>query len=206
MRHFPERSWTVVAFPCFTVVKSFTSWFALLLLFFLRFFQSHYTVPLSSFFSLFQAPVDVVVHLNFSDPSGSNLFFLSSLLLWHRLRISAVIQGCCFFLTMFAKDLTGCFSHCSVEGGDHSIHVCIFIIHDGEKCKLPTYHSLADFQHIGIFQLFEVKLESCVFWLADSFQMKVEGHHQQVVVSSNICSWKTSCSGTVHSWSEAFPH
>ena len=26
VRHFLERSWTVVAFPCFTVVKSFTSW------------------------------------------------------------------------------------------------------------------------------------------------------------------------------------
>ena len=37
VRHFPERSWTVVTFPCFTVVKSFTSWYALLLLFFLRF-------------------------------------------------------------------------------------------------------------------------------------------------------------------------
>ena len=36
VRHFPGRSWTVVAFPCFTVVKSFTSWYALLLLFFLR--------------------------------------------------------------------------------------------------------------------------------------------------------------------------
>ena len=37
VRHFPERSWTLVAFPCFAVVKSFTSWYALLLLFFLRF-------------------------------------------------------------------------------------------------------------------------------------------------------------------------
>ena len=37
VRHFSELSWTVVAFPCFTVVKSFTSWYALLLLFFLRF-------------------------------------------------------------------------------------------------------------------------------------------------------------------------
>ena len=36
VRHFPERSWTVVAFPCFTVVKSFMSWYALLLLFSLR--------------------------------------------------------------------------------------------------------------------------------------------------------------------------
>ena len=34
--HFPERSWTVVTFPCFTVVKSFTSSYVLLLLFFLR--------------------------------------------------------------------------------------------------------------------------------------------------------------------------
>ena len=48
VRHFPERSWTVVAFPCFTVVKSFTSWYALLLLFFFR-FSSVYTVLLSSF-------------------------------------------------------------------------------------------------------------------------------------------------------------
>ena len=37
VRHFPEQSQTVVAVPCFTVVKSFTSWYALLLLFFLRF-------------------------------------------------------------------------------------------------------------------------------------------------------------------------
>ena len=45
----------------------------------------------------------------------------------------------------------------------------------------------------GIFQLSEVKLESCVFWLADSFQTKVEGHQQENVV-------------TVHSWLEALPH
>ena len=36
VRHFPEWSWPVVTFPCFTVVKSFTLWYALLLLFFLR--------------------------------------------------------------------------------------------------------------------------------------------------------------------------
>ena len=37
VRNFPERSWIVIAFPCFTVVKSFTSLCALLLLFFLKF-------------------------------------------------------------------------------------------------------------------------------------------------------------------------
>ena len=66
--------------------------------------------------------------LYFSDPSGSNRFFLSSsgsnrfflssFLLSHRSRISAVTQG--FFLLMvFAKYLTGCFSQYCVEGGDH---------------------------------------------------------------------------------------
>ena len=34
-----------------------------------------------------------------------------------------------------------------------------------------------------------------MFWLVDSFQAKVEGHHQKVVVTSNVCFWKTSCSG-----------
>ena len=83
---------------------------------------------------------------------------------------------------------SGCFSHCCVEGGDHSVHVCIFIVHNGERCEPPAYHSLEGFQHIGIFHLFKVKLESWVFWLADSFQVTVEGHHQQVVVISNVCS------------------
>ena len=44
--------WTILdssSFPLFTVVKSFTSWYALLLLFFLRFPSIHYTVLLSSF-------------------------------------------------------------------------------------------------------------------------------------------------------------
>ena len=70
---------------------------------------------------------------------------------------------------MSAKDLTGCLSHCCVESGDHCIYVCIVIAHDGERNKLPAYLSLVGFQHIEIFQLFEVKLEFCVFWLADSF-------------------------------------
>ena len=112
----------------------------------------------------------------------------------------------CSYHFQFAKDPTGCFSHCSVEGGDHWMQICIFINHDGERCKLPTCHSLEGFRHIGIFQFFEVKLGSCVFWHSDSVQTTVEGHNQQVVVISNVCPWKTSCSGNVSSWSEAFPH
>ena len=57
-------------------------------------------------------------------------------------------------------------------------------------CKLPACHSLEGFQRIGIFQLFEIKLEFCVFWLVDSFQAKVEGHHQQVVLLSMSAAGK----------------
>ena len=57
------------------------------------------------FLCLCHAPLDVVVHslyflftsLYFSDPSGSNSFFLSSLLLSHKSRISAVTQGFVFW-------------------------------------------------------------------------------------------------------------
>ena len=94
VKHFPERSWTVVAFPCFTVVKSFRSWYALLLLFFLRFSSiSHHCSPIRFSFAFFMHLLMLLfTSLYFSDPSGSNRFFLSSLLLLHRSRISALTQ------------------------------------------------------------------------------------------------------------------
>ena len=54
--------------------------------------------------------------------------------------------------------------------------------------KPSAYHSLEGFQYVVVFQLFKVKLESCVFWLADSFQTKVEGPDQQVMIASNVYS------------------
>ena len=144
VKHFPERSRTVLVTPCFTVVKSFTIWYALLLLFFLRFSSiSLHSSPIQFSFAFFMHLLILLLFtsLYFSDPSGSNRFFLSSLLLWHRSRITAVTQFF-FLLTMFAKDLTGCFNHCCVEGGDHWIQVCGFIVHDSERCKPPTSHSL----------------------------------------------------------------
>ena len=112
VRHFPELSWTVVAFPFHSgqvfhqLVCPLTVVLPQILpiQFSLAFFIHHLMLLFTS--------------LYFSDPSGSNLFFLSSLLFSHSSRISAVIQGF-FLLTMFAKDLTGCSSHRCVEGGDH---------------------------------------------------------------------------------------
>ena len=125
--------------------------------------------------------------LYFSDPSGSNFFFLSSLLLLQRSRIYAVTQVFSFWRCLprisLAVSVTAVLKVVIIES-------CLVIVHGGERCKLTACHSLEGFQHIGIFQLFEVKLESRVFWFADSLQTKVEGHHQQVVVTSSVCSWK----------------
>ena len=138
MRHFPERSWTVETSPCLTVVKSFTNWCALLLLFFLRFssISLHCSPSRFSFAFSMHLSMFLFTSLYFSDPSGSKHFFLSSLLLSDRSRISVVTQGF-FLLTMFAKDLAGCFSHCYVEVGDHRVHVCIFIIYDVRGANFP---------------------------------------------------------------------
>ena len=95
VRHFPERSWTVKAFPCLTMVKSFTSCYALLLLFYLRFSSiSLHRSPIQFSFALFMHLLMLLfTSLYFSDPSSSNPLCLSSLLLSHRSRISAVTQG-----------------------------------------------------------------------------------------------------------------
>ena len=78
---------------------------------------------LTKFFCLFYAHVDAVVH-----------FLVFSQILQVQTFLFSVLSFCCSnqeflqwssFLSC-AKDLTGCFSHYRVEGGDHWIHVCIF--------------------------------------------------------------------------------
>ena len=90
--YFPEQSWTVVVLPCFAVVKTLTIWFALLLFFLLRFSSIlQHCSPIQFYLAFFVHFVMLLfTSLYFSDPSVSNCFFLSSLLLSHRSRISAV--------------------------------------------------------------------------------------------------------------------
>ena len=105
------------------------------------------------FLSLFHAPLDVVVHfLVFLRSFRLKLFFQFSPFVTQIENFCSDSGFFFFLLTMFAKGLTDCFSHCCVEGGDHLIYVCIFVAHDGERCKLAAYHSLEGFQHIWIFQ------------------------------------------------------
>ena len=140
------------SFPLFHCGQVFFMWHALLLLFFLTFSSiSLHCSPVQFSFALFMHLLMLLfTSFYFLDPSGSNLFSQFS-------PFVAQIKNFCsdlgfFLLTMFAKDLPGCFSHCCVEVGDHCIHVCIFTVHGGERCKLPACYSLEGFQHIGIFQ------------------------------------------------------
>ena len=82
------------AFPWFTVVKSFSSWYALLLLFFLRFssISLHCSPILFSFAFFVYLLMFSFTSLYFSDPSGSNHFFLSSLLLTSSLLPKTAVQ------------------------------------------------------------------------------------------------------------------
>ena len=54
--------------------------------------------------------------------------------------------------------------------------------------KFPT--------HWDLFSFSRSNLSLLCFGLLMLFQTKVEGHHQQVVVTSNVCRQKTSCSGS----------
>ena len=174
VRHFPERSWTVVAFPCFSVIKPFTSWYGLLLLFFLRFSSiSLQSSPIQFSFAFFHVSLDVVVHF---------LVFLRSFRLESFLSqfppFVAHIKNVC-------SDRCFCLSSDDVCQGSHwlfqsllcwrwwSLNLCLYLRYSWWwEVQFAAYHSLEGFQHVGIFQLFEVKLESCVFWLVDSFQAK----------------------------------
>ena len=207
VRHFPERSWTVVAFPCFTVVKSFTSWYVLLLLFFIRFSSiSLHCSPIQFSFAFFMHLLILLfTSLYFSGPSASNLFFLKSLLLSHRSRISAVIQG--FFLWR-------CLSGISLAVSVNTVLKVVLIESMSEYSLLMMVRG-ANLSPIiawkvsntlGSFSFSRSNLSLVCFGLLIFFQAKMEGHHQQVVISSNVCSWKTLCSGNVRSWSETLPH
>ena len=117
VRHFPVQSWTVVAFPFFTVVMSFTSWYAFLLLCFLRF--SSISLHRSLQFSF---PFCMRLLMMLAFPRISQILRFESFPSQLSPFITQVKNFCSdpgFFLLTFAKNLTGCFSHCCVESGDH---------------------------------------------------------------------------------------
>ena len=105
--------------------------------------------------------------LYFSDPS----FLSQSSPFVAQVKVFCSEPGL-FLLTMFAKDLTGCFSHCCVQGGDHWTQVCVFIVDDGERCKLSTYRRLEGFNTLGSFSFLMSNLSLVSFGLLILFRRR----------------------------------
>ena len=102
------------------MVKSFTSWYALLRLFYLRFSSvSLHCSPVQFSFAIFMHLLMLFAYLYFSNPSGSKLFFLSSLppfVAQIKNFCSGPVFVCVCFLTMFFKLVSWCFQPSQPQG------------------------------------------------------------------------------------------
>ena len=124
--HLLDLSWIVKDLPCFSEVRSFTSRYALLLLFSSGKFQCPRTEHLSSPPAFTAFRILLLASLYSFALSASYRFFFKSLLSSQRSRTSLVTHG--FFLRAFLpKYLTGCISHCCIVGGNHGIDVHVLI-------------------------------------------------------------------------------
>ena len=141
VRHFPDFSWIVEDLPCFFEVRSFTSWYALLLLFLFR------QVSISSALSTYPVLL-CFLHCLLNPPVCFPVFFCSCFIPL-LLQISPLIAEVenifgdpwLFPAAFLPKYLTGCISHCCIVGGNHGIHVHVLITQSNEWCELPTYQA-----------------------------------------------------------------
>ena len=111
----PRRSWILVAVPCFTVGKSFTSWYALLLLFvlILSSVSPHCSLIRFSFAFFRHLLMLLFIPLCFRHFRFESVLFQFSPFI---ARIKNICSDPGFLLlTVLAKVITGCFSHCCLK-------------------------------------------------------------------------------------------
>ena len=166
MRHFPDLSCMVVVLPCFSVVRSLTSWYAFLLLFFLR-HASTSTMALTLYPSLF-CHLHLCPDLSFNLSVVFGSFWLASLFLQVSSLVTKIkdlrgnlglpLSG------LLAKKYSYCVSYCLVEMGDHGVQISIFIYQCSKRCKSTSYSCLESTHHCWIIQLPKVKPDSWLGW------------------------------------------
>ena len=141
--HFPDMPWIVGDLPCFSEARSFSSWYALLLLLLFRCFDllalSTYPVLFLPSESSCLLPCIILLLLLHTHPSPlikevENISADS----WH------------FPATFIPKYLTGCISHSCIVGGNHDIDVHVLISQTNEWCEFPTYCCLESACHIWV--------------------------------------------------------
>ena len=168
MKHFPDLSYMVVDLPCFSVVRSLTSWFAFLLLFCHRHASTSWhalTLYPSHFCHIYLCPV-----LSFNHSIVFSAFWLTSLFL----QVSSLVTNIKDLRgnpglplpALLAKTFSCCVSYCLVEvvTMEESVQISIFIYQCSKRCKSTTYSYLESTHHCWIFQLLEVKPDSWLRW------------------------------------------
>ena len=149
-RHFPDLPWTVEDLPCFSEVRSFTSWYALLLLFLFRqiSISSHWAHIQSSFAFFTAFRILFLVSLYSFAPSASYRSFYKFFLSSRRSRTCLVTHG--FILRRSFPSIRHCFIHIDVVGGNHGIDVHVLISQSNEWL-------LKNASHIWVPQLLKIK-------------------------------------------------
>ena len=102
---------------------------------------------------------------------------------------------------MFAKDLTGCFSHCCVEGGDHWIYVSSLLM-TVRRANLPPIIAWKVSNTLGSFSFSRSNLSLVCFGLLFCFVLFFSGEggrsssashdHFQCLLLENFIFWQCS--------------
>ena len=152
----------------------------------------------SVFFSLFHAPLDDDHFLVFLRS-----FRLKSFLSQFSPFVAQIKNFCndpgFFLLMMFAKDLlavsvTAVMKVVIIES--ISVSSLLMMVRGADLLPIIAW-KLSN--TLGSLSCSRSNLSLVCFGLLIFFQAKAEGRHQQVLITSNVCSWKTSCSGNIHS-------
>ena len=139
--HLQDLPWIVEDLPCFTEVRSFSSWYALLLLFCCFFFSGKFQSLCTEYLS------SPLLLSSLTSESKCLLPCIVLLLLLHTISSPLIkeaqnISGnpWHFPVTFILKYLTGCISHCCiVHSGNHGIDVHVPISQTNKWCEFPTY-------------------------------------------------------------------
>ena len=103
----------------------------------------------------------------------------------------SVTQG--FFAGLCLPKMLLAVYHGSVKAVDQGVYFGVLIL-KGEKCekwsKLSSYHCSKNFCNVGILEFLQTEPDPYVALVFHALKAESEGHHNKLMVTSNIGSWK----------------
>ena len=164
-----------------------------------------FSISKAIFLCLFHAPLDVVVQFLLFPSSLRFKSFLSQFS-----SFVAQIKNICsdpgFLLPMvFAKDFTLSFGHCSFDGGDHWVHVCLIIV---MMVRVANFLPIIAWRFPARWDLTAFQGKTSVLCVLACWFFSDEGRRSSWASSSpfHCLLLKTLCSGNLDSQSKMLPH